>query len=173
MHKFGKTIGVAALLAAAISTSADAQAPAGVFGVYDPATRVFQPVQVGTVAPAPGAIEPQAASSRVGKIHFRLIIKVLSGSPAATLPNCSMSFSHQGSSNHSYSEGQGIQGTRVGNNALCDLTILYSWPEANTANPVNLSFFLSVGNRSHSESLPAIPLPADGATTNVTVQVRS
>jgi hypothetical protein len=170
-----RTIIGATLLVAAASTSVGAQAPAGpgVFGVYNPVTGTFQPASIQTVPPAPGAIEPGSAVARTGRIRFRLVIKVLSGSPATTLPFCSMSFNHSGVLN-SYNESQGLQGSRTGNNALCDLVIPYSWPAANNANPISPSFSLSVGSRGHSESLPPIPLPAtDGVTVQITVQVTS
>jgi hypothetical protein len=170
-----RTIIGATLLVAAASTSVGAQAPAGpgIFGVYNPVTGTFQPALVQTAAPTPGAIEPSAAVARTGKIHFRLIIKVLSGSPATTLPSCQVSFSHTGVLT-SYSDSFSLQGSRTGNDALCDVTVSYSWPSANNANPINAQFFVGVGSRSHSESVPPIPLPAaDGVTLQVTVQVRA
>lgn len=172
MRKYHGLVG-AALIGIAASTSVGAQAPAGpgILGFFDPASGSFQAAQVPPAPPqASGPDGPSALVTRQGAIRFKVIIKVLSGSPAATLPSCSLSFSHNGVGT-SYNESQGVVGTRTGNDALCDLKIFYNWSQANNANPVNLSIFLSVGNRSHSESLPAIPLPVNGATTVVTVHV--
>ena len=163
----------AVCLVVAASTSIGAQAPSGpgIFGVYDPVTRVFQPTTVQTAPPDSKASEgTRVLVARTGSIRFRLVIRVRSGSPAATLPTCYMSFNHTGIV-RSYSEQQSLTGTRTGNNALCDITIPYSWPEANNANGVSLSITVYVGNRYHNENLPPIPLPPDGATPTITVKV--
>jgi hypothetical protein len=164
----------ASLIAMSAATFVSAQAPSGpgVFGFFDAASGSFRPVTLQQMPSSTTSVEPRAQVSRAGKIRFRLNITVLSGSPATELPFCQGSFSHQGVL-HSYSESQNVQGTRVGNNADCIIPVSYSWPAANNANSVSLSFFVSLPGRSHSESLPSIPLPANGAITVISVNLTS
>jgi hypothetical protein len=159
-------------IAVATSMPVGAQTPTGpgIYGVYDPATKVFTPIKVESVATTSTAAEPKALVSRTGKIRFKIHIKVKSGSPETTLPSCSVSFSHTGIV-HNYTEQQSVQGTRTGNNALCDVALFFDWTEANSANPVTMSISVNVTPRSHSEQLPPIPLPANDSTTVIDIDV--
>jgi hypothetical protein len=66
-----------------------------------------------------------------------------------------------------------VQGTRVGNDADCVIVINYFWSEANNASDVDMSVNVSLPGRSHNQSLPAIPLPANDAITTITVNITS
>jgi hypothetical protein len=163
----------ASLITASAATFVSAQAPSGpgVFGFFDAASGTFRPVTLQQMPSSTGA-EPRATVSRTGRIRFRIKIAVKNGSDPSFLPSCQGSFSHQGVL-HSYSEAQSVQGTRVGNDAECVILINYRWPQANDANPVNVSIFASISSpsRSHSQSLAPIPLPPNNDLTGITVNI--
>jgi hypothetical protein len=161
------TVVGAAVFVMAASAFAIAQAPSGsgVFGFYDPASGAFRPatVQPQAAATGPAVDSPQALVSRSGKVHFKINIKVLSGSPSTTVPSCFLSFSHSGVGIN-YNESVSFAGTRTNNAAQCNITIPYKWVSANNANPITASMSLSVGGRGHSETILPVPLPGNGNT---------
>jgi hypothetical protein len=163
---------VACLAASVIPATAQTLVGPGLFGFYDPATGAFRPVMPPSVAPAAG-VQPLATVSRGGNFVFKITIKIVSpvsAIPAATKPYCSAGVSHSGTAY--LSESVSKTSNRVGDTATCVMSIPFLWPNANNANGVSASIYVSGGSRSLSHSLEQIPLPPNAATTTFEVTVR-
>lgn len=149
--------------------AAAAQQP-GILGIYNPATHEFQPVPV-QAAPSSGArIESGVVGVRSGTLKATFTITVKNGTADSVKPSCYFYAYHQ-PAGHSYYQSESMTGTRTGNTAKCVAVIHYRWAQADTAIPVTFSAYVYVGNWQTQIPLDPIPLPANGAVTNISADV--
>ena len=125
-----------------------------------------------------------AASTVTGKLVFTTTITLSSTFPAADVIACSaQALVLDTGSGNDIIESTEVAATKSGSTATCTVTIPYSWNLLTpTADFVNLTFSVRVPatpataaatlpNRTNTQTLGRIPIPASGTTTTETVKV--
>jgi hypothetical protein len=145
----------------------------------------------GTAKPRPNAIDdhPEAGQAGLttfgGSFVFKITITIKSTNLGTDAIACSAGLSVIDENPTTFvltglwDEGAAVSTTRSGSTATCTVTIPYSWSLANgTTDTVDLDYGIEVPappsssplpSRFNSHTLPSMHVPANGATTTVTV----
>jgi hypothetical protein len=139
-------------------------APRGVPGYFDPATRIFVPIQ------RHGQVDP-ATSTYTGTLVVSFTIAIKSALPAGDKINCSVNTTEIGTNDIPAGNYDTATSSAVisGDTATCTTTLPYSWPGLTATDVVYPVFTLvdQMGVRVSSQSLPTFKIPADGKTTTI------
>jgi hypothetical protein len=154
---------------------ADANAQ-GVLGILNPKTGAFA-----KITKQPSDFVPEAVTTYTGTLVFNISINVKTGVPSDASIVCSANVGVYGdTASVSISETKSVKATRTGSTATCSVSIPYAWP-LGTPDTDYLTRLVSVDtqgtsnsslvHRSHTRGLPAIDIPANGATTTTSLNV--
>lgn len=133
-----------------------------------------------SVAAAPSEIAP-TISPTAGKIVVSFEITIHSSIPSSDTVACEVTANVEGEST-TFREVAARTGTRTGNHVGCDVPIPYSWlPQHPGSDSINLTFdtvlppqtgpTVSLPYRQSESTETITPVPANGSTTNITIDV--
>jgi uncharacterized Zn-finger protein len=181
-HKLSSVVLLCAcVLGSAVSLwGQEAGSVRGVPGYLDPRTGQFHSARM-TPTDLDSDLTP-ALTTFGGKLVFKFTITVDSAIAAAAKIGCSASANLvDAASGNFILESATVAAIRSGTTATCTVTIPYSWKLASAASDsISLTYDIqapveatspatTLPNRVSSQSLPAIKVPPNGATTNETI----
>jgi hypothetical protein len=154
-------------------------APAGVIGYVDPLSGNFKPLAQGST------LDPEALAVIVpitGKLVFNFTITIASTIATTSPIACTGTAEVIDASSNFILESASVAASRSGATATCTVSIPYSWSLTTAStDKVILNISVTAGslasgsaglpNRSHSQGLGQISVPAPGVTTTETVKV--
>ena len=163
---------LAAPVAAYAQNVADGGDAKPIFGTFDPVTRVFTPAPLPDPAPrAARDVAPAAAPIvRKGKIVIRATVKLRSSLPASASITAIATATMDGTDYGNNSRLQ-VNMQRAAGNATATITLPYHFAAQNASEKivVQLIYTAQFVPGVYATFKQNVPLPANGATTNVTV----
>jgi uncharacterized Zn-binding protein involved in type VI secretion len=150
----------------------------GILGYLDARTGAFRPVPQHPVDA--DALLPEATVIYTGKFVYSFTITLASTIPNGDVIQCHANAeTYDSGRNTELAEDAGSLATVNGSTATCTATLPYSWPLASpSTDTVNLNYFIDMinptgnGFEDHTSSHDvnrSLPMPANGATTNINI----
>jgi hypothetical protein len=152
----------------------------GILGYLDARTGAFRPVPQHPVDA--DSVGPEATVIYTGRFVYSFTITLSSTIPKGDVIECyGRAYTYDNTRETELSEEGASYATVNGTTATCTVTLTYSWPLASPgADPVNLSYIIGVFNPGASidafddrvsghDINRSLPMPANGATTNMNI----